>query len=61
VRDNCIHANYKWPEHRMAHLSDAAVRFTPSIRTMDVVLKRKIVAYVRAEQISEDVDMSAAV
>jgi hypothetical protein len=61
VRDNCIHANYKWPEHRMAHLSDAAVRFTPSIRTMDVVLKRKIVAYVRAEHISEDVDMSAAV
>jgi hAT family C-terminal dimerisation region len=61
VRDNGIYANYKWPEHRMAHLSDAAVCFTPSIRTMDIVLRRKIMAYVRAEQISEDVDMSVAV
>jgi hAT family C-terminal dimerisation region len=50
VRDNGIHSNYKWREHHMSHLSNAAVNFTPSIKDTDIVLRRKIMAYVREER-----------
>lgn len=57
VRENGIHANYKWKAHLYAHLSSAATSFTPPILNTDIELKKKIMAYVRDEEIEENPDV----
>jgi hAT family C-terminal dimerisation region len=54
VSEHRIHARFRWQEHHMANLSNAAVRFQPSLKDTDVVLRKKIMAYVRAEQLLVD-------
>jgi hypothetical protein len=53
VRENGIHANWKWKSHQVAHLSSAAVNFTPPILCTDIELKKKTMSYVREQEIGE--------
>jgi hypothetical protein len=53
VRENGIHASWKWKSHQVAHLSSAAVNFTTPILCTDIELKKKIMSYVREQEIGE--------
>lgn len=64
VSQQRIHPQYKWREHHLSHLSDAAVNFTPPILKLVSELKRKVMAYVRAEaeklEVGADAEMPNA-
>jgi hypothetical protein len=48
IKENKVTSQYKWVEHRLCHLADAAANNTPPIRDTVDTLKKKIMTAVKA-------------
>lgn len=59
VKDNDIHARFRWREYHLARLAQAGQQNEPPMRDTEVVLRNKIMAYVRNEKPTGERDVSA--
>jgi hypothetical protein len=50
VSRHSIHASFRWRDHHMQQLEAEGLAWKPPMRDTDTVLKRKIMAYVRAAE-----------
>jgi hypothetical protein len=54
VREMGVTPKYRWSESRMTQLSSNGQQWRPAMKETDVVLRNKVMAYVRAQEVVQD-------